>query len=248
MTETSPSPTAERTAAHVAPELDRLRLAIADGARDRLIAARILPRMGISPLGMQLFPMLRNTVPDRAVEREALRACERYIPQATYDVALAELLASSIVETEGSMLRLSPLGCGFAHELNGILLEVVNDRWGRDTDLTHLERLAQRAVEAASATGGPAFSVLAPPHDPPGSTSGSRLAERLTSLRFHRADAHAAAWQSAGLTVEQVQTLGPGAQRDAVERETDRRAAAPYQALTPDERSYLVEGLRALPA
>ena len=248
MPETSAGLTAEQTATLVAPELDRLRLSIADGARERLMAARVLPRMGVSPAGMQLFPMLRNTLPDRSVERDALRACERYIAQSTYDAALGELLAASLLEPTGSRLRLSPLGREFTRELNDILLEVVTALWGADTDRSHLELLAQRAVEAASATGGPAFSVLAPPYDPPGSTSGSRLAERLTSLRFHRADAHAAAWQSAGLTVEEIQSLDPGPARDAVERDTDRRAAAPYEALTADERGTLVAGLRALPS
>ncbi|MDP1820138.1 MAG: hypothetical protein Q8K58_09650 [Acidimicrobiales bacterium] len=73
------------------------------------------------------------------------------------------------------------------------------------------------------------------------------LAERLTPLRFHRFDAHVAAGRSVGLTAETVQDLPPGDQRDVIEAETNARAGAPYEVLTPSERFELCAGLGALP-
>jgi len=145
-------------------------------------------------------------------------------------------------------VHLTSRGLDFATQLNDLLIQEVTRLWGSGADLADLEQLAERAVVAAAATGGPSSSVLAPPYDPPGSTIGSRLAERLTSLRIHRADAHAAAWADAGLTVEQVQALGAGPQRDAIEAETNRRAAGPYQALDPQERDHFLHRLRQLPS
>ena len=41
-------------------------------------------------------------------------------------------------------------------------------------------------------------------------------------LRYHRADAHAAAWQAAGLTSAAIRQMAAGPARDAIEVETNR--------------------------
>ena len=79
------------------------------------------------------------------------------------------------------------------------------------------------------------------------SQAAMRLAEHLTSLRFHRYDAHVGAWRAEGLTVDEVQALAPGPVRDRIEAETNRRAAPPYAALDPAGRLELLAGLGALP-
>jgi hypothetical protein len=66
-------------------------------------------------------------------------------------------------------------------------------------------------------------------------------------LRYHRADAHAAAWHAAGLTGAAIQQLPAGPARDAIEAGTNRRASPPYATLTPDERITFLAGLAALP-
>jgi hypothetical protein len=66
-------------------------------------------------------------------------------------------------------------------------------------------------------------------------------------LRYHRADAHAAAWQAAGFTGEAMKQMPAGPTRDAVEAETNRRAGVPYAVLSPEERITLLAGLTALP-
>jgi hypothetical protein len=69
----------------------------------------------------------------------------------------------------------------------------------------------------------------------------------LSVLRYHRADAHAAAWQAAGLTADAMIQLPEGPLRAAIEEETNRRAGVPYAALSIDERVALLAGLAALP-
>ena len=56
-------------------------------------------------------------------------------------------------------------------------------------------------------TGGDAYMTVAPPYEPGDPTVGVLLHHRLSVLRYHRADAHAAAWQAAGLTSEAVTRL-----------------------------------------
>ena len=241
-------PGIEEFTALVAIEIDRTRLGIADGSRRRALASQLPAGLGLSPAGMQLLPLLRNMLPDRSVPLDALRACERYVPDSTYKAAMTELVTASVVHVDGSNVALTSRGCDVAREVHNTLAAEVNERWGQEVDFAGLEILAQRALEVAAATGGPSFAVMAPPYDPPLSTSGSRSAERLACLRIHRGDAHADAWASAGLTVEQIQVLEPGHEREAIERETNRRASGPYEALTLDERVTFLDSLRGLPS
>ncbi|MEE6258611.1 hypothetical protein [Plantactinospora sonchi] len=92
-----------------------------------------------------------------------------------------------------------------------------------------------------------AFDAMAPPYEPDGTPPGLLLLNRLGTLRYHRADAHAAAWQAAGHTARSIVALAPGPERLAIELETDRRAAGPYAVLTPPERLQLLADLAALP-
>lgn len=233
--------------AAIAVEIERSRGAIIGDIRERMMGIGLPKRIGLSPAGMQLLPFLRNLLPDRSVGEQALRACERYIPESTFNAALSELISAEVVESRDSTVTLSAGGRDIAREIHSALVAVVDERWGTGVELEDLEGLTNRAVDAARRTGGLSFSVMAPPYDPPGSSSGSRSAERVNCLRIHRGDAHADAWSSAGLSVEEVQALGPGTKRDAIERETNRRARGPYEALAPDERTLLLELLRALP-
>jgi hypothetical protein len=88
---------------------------------------------------------------------------------------------------------------------------------------------------------------MAPPYEPAGAAAGLLLHTRLSVLRYHRADAHAAAWQAAGLTSVTIRQLPAGPAPDAIEAETNRRAGLPYATLSPDERITLLAGLAALP-
>ncbi|MFD2356943.1 hypothetical protein ACFSTC_58395 [Nonomuraea ferruginea] len=82
----------------------------------------------------------------------------------------------------------------------------------------------------AMAEPGDALAVMAPPYEPEGAPAGLLLFNRLAALRYARADAHAAAWQAAGLTAAEVVALEPGPLRERIEAGTNRRAAVPYEA------------------
>ena len=90
-----------------------------------------------------------------------------------------------------------------------------------------LSELAGRLVVAAVASGGDAYAAVAPPYEPPGASPELLLHHRLAVLRYHRADAHAAAWQAAGHTVATIRGLAEGPERERIEAETNRRAGRP---------------------
>jgi hypothetical protein len=125
---------------------------------------------------------------------------------------------------------------------------VADQLWAeRNSTLGKLGDLAGRLVQAGLTTGGVAYATMAPPYEPADASAGLLLHSRLSVLRYHRQDAHAAAWQAAGLTSTTISKLPPGAEREAIEAETNHLDAAPYASLTPDERLALLAGLAALP-
>jgi hypothetical protein len=84
-------------------------------------------------------------------------------------------------------------------------------------------------------------------YEPVDASPAVRLTTRLGALRHHRADAHRAAWQAAGLTAQQMRALPAGPERQAVEDATDRRDEPIYQVLDQGEKIELLAGLGALP-
>ncbi len=74
-----------------------------------------------------------------------------------------------------------------------------------------------------------------------------RLFERCNALRHHRADAHAAAWQSFGLSRRRWPTWpSTDPVRRDVETTTNRIASRPYRRLSAVDRAALVISLREL--
>jgi hypothetical protein len=127
--------------------------------------------------------------------------------------------------------------------------EVLSERWPVHL-VDPLNELMTGLLAAAATTGGEAWAVHAPPHEPAGTPPAVVLLNRLSTMRYHRADAHAAAWQAAGWTAAEVAAEPWGApwseQRQAIEDDTNRRAAPPYEALSREERLKLLAGLAAL--
>ena len=103
-------------------------------------------------------------------------------------------------------------------------------------------------LDGADATRRGAFAAMAPPYEPPEADPGLLLLNRLGTLRYHRADAHAAAWVAAGLTAAQIAAMPDGPAREAIENETDRRAAPPFAAIRAPSRLTVLADLAGLPA
>jgi hypothetical protein len=236
-----------RFAPLIAPVIERLTLAVVNSAMAR--AARTPVPAGGSPGPMRMFGQLRTALLARDVTATGLAAIYRYRDADDVRRDLEGLHAAGLISNaDDGAIRATETGRTVLTEMYKVTAEVVGELWaGQEGSLTDLNHLAGRLVHAALATGGDAYSTMAPPHEPAEATAGLLLHTRLSVLRYHRADAHAAAWQAAGLTSTTVGQMPAGPARDAIEEDTNRRAGVPYATLDMDERITLLAGLAALP-
>ena len=234
-------------AALMAPQIDRIRIAVSRALNPKL--SPILRAAGLDDHSGHVFTTLRNTMPDRVIDRTALETVFLYQAPEIISGGLQTLTAQGLVaQVDDDRLTLTPSGRELILRCYAVDEAVMDEMWaGHEQLVAELVALTDHAVKAA-VDGGPAFSVLAPPYTPPGASHATRLGEDLTALRFHRYDAHIAAWTAAGLTAEQMGALEPGELRNAIEDDTNRRAATPYNALDVDDQERLLGGLTALPA
>ena len=241
--------TPEAVAAHLAPIIDRLRLAVARRTMQLSAAAGLIESAGLDKAAFQLLLMLRNAYPSRTVTQPQLGAPFTYQAPGTATRLIGQLVEAQLLEevTDGSW-RLSQSGRDLMGRLHLAGTEAVTELWGTGgSPATSALPLVDRALVAAALSGGPGFALMTPTYDAPGASTEVKLSERLAGLRFHRFDAHVASWTGAGLTADAVKALSPGTERASIEQETNRRAGAAYQALDPGERLELVAGLEALP-
>jgi hypothetical protein len=210
---------------------------------------QLAERLDVPAPLLRMLGMLRNTTPDRVVRVDDVLEVFLYQPAEQTRSTIDGLLRAGLAEAVGDdELRLAKSSLVLIPEVFARMQSFLDELWTGQTELVdRLLPIAQRACAAVTETGGAATRVMAPPSQLPGASAALVLAESLTPLRFHRFDAHAAAWRAEGLTVAQVQQLGPGEQRERIEAETNRRAAAPYAVLSESERFALVTGLGALP-
>jgi hypothetical protein len=246
--------------AAIAPVIDRLRLGIMERMVPQLVPMMV--RVGIGEPGGRTLGMLRNVEPGEAFPASSVEAVVepgeafpassveavfRYVPREQVAAGVAELTGAGLVEpVEPAALVVTPAGLEVLAELHGVSATITAERWPDGPPLAALDALAARAVEAARPSGGPAFALVTPARDDPEAAPSALLGERLTALRFHRFDAHVAAWTAAGLTALEVAQLPPGDARDEIEAATNRHAADAYRGLTTEERLDLLAGLAAL--
>lgn len=162
---------------------------------------------------------------------------------------------TAVVDADGAW-RLTDRGRAVALAVQEALGQSAAERWNPGPPLSavlpgpaalpRLVDLVRRLLDSGQTSGGPAFRALAPVFEPPGASPAVRLMSRLGALRHHRADAHRAAWQAAGLTARGIAELPAGPERQAVEVETDRRDEPVYRVLDEAERIELLAGLGAL--
>jgi hypothetical protein len=204
---------------------------------------------GASADAMRVFAQLRTALAARPVTAAGIAAVYRYRDPDEVRGDLDRLRAAGLIDAAGDgAIKATETGRAVLGGMYQVGAEVTGQLWSpRGTALAGLNDLAGRVVQAGLATGGDAYRTLAPPYEPAGATAGVLLHHRLSVLRYHRADAHAAAWQAAGLTSEAMTRLPAGPGRAAIEAETNRRAGVPYATLSADERVALLAGLAALP-
>lgn len=197
---------------------------------------------------------LRNPLAaGRRITRADLAAVYRYRDPAEIDTTVRDSVEGGLLaETPDGSLTPTDRGREFLTDLYALNGRVLTEHWRPHAGtVDRLGATLARVLAAAADTGGPAWAVLAPPYEPAGTPPGVLLLNRLSTLRSHRADAHAAAWQAAGLTAAQMVAMPWGTewtdQRHAVEQETNQRAAGPYHGLTGEERLALLADLATLP-
>jgi hypothetical protein len=237
----------DRCASFVAPVIERLTLAVVNLAIARAAGSSV-PSAALAD-AMRMLGQLRTALLARPVTEEGLAAVYRYRDPVDVHRDVVALLAGGLVERAGDDdLQASDRGRMALTQMYNVSATVADELWAeRKGSLAELADLAGRLVHSGLATGGKAYATMAPPYEPLDASAGLLLHSRLSVLRYHRQDAHAAAWQAAGLTSTTIRQLSAGAEREAIEAETNSRDAAPYASLTPDERLAFLAGLGALP-
>jgi hypothetical protein len=237
----------DRYAPLIAPVLERLTFAV---VRMSVSGAAGMPAPGGAPPGaMRMFAQLRTGLAARSVTAAGMAAVYRYRDPGEVRADLDGLRAAGLIDAAGDgAITATETGRAVLAGMYQTGTEVTGQLWSQhDNALAGLNDLAGRVVQAGLATGGDAYLALAPPYEPADASVGVLLHHRLSVLRYHRADAHAAAGQAAGLTSEAMRQLPAGPVRATIEAETNRRAGAPYTSLSADGRVALLAGLAALP-
>ncbi|MEV6349682.1 hypothetical protein [Actinoplanes sp. NPDC051851] len=235
-------------AGRIRPVVDRVYIGVRAASRERVMA--VYAEHGVKPgfEGSFYFGLLARPMP-----AESFAAVTSY---GSGDMS-AELASGTAEVGADGTWRLTERGRAVAMAVQEKIGEVAAQRWRPGPPLDAMlpgvdawERLADlvgRLLDAGRATGGPAFRAMAPVYEPEGAPAAVRLTTRLGALRHHRADAHRAAWRAAGLTARQVMELPAGAERRAIDAETDRLDQPIYDVLDARERIELLAGLGALP-
>ncbi|SCE69510.1 hypothetical protein GA0070558_10351 [Micromonospora haikouensis] len=245
-----------RFAGLVAPAVDRVFAAGILAGRDGGGAELSQRYGGPAATGFLVEFRTRLAAPGGTVDPAGFAAVTRYRDPASCQRALDKQVAYGMLHRRpDGCLCATERGLAFLAELFQVHAEVTEELWaGHDERVLRLvdtlgRLLAHALVSAEEETDvlGDAFAVTAPPYEPDGTAPGVLLLNRLGTLRYHRADAHAAAWTAAGHTALSVSELPAGPERLAIELETDRRAAGPYAALTAEERLTMLADLSALP-
>jgi len=235
-------------AGRIRPVIDRVYVGARSASRDRVLA--VYAKHGLRPgfEGSFYFGLLARPMPATS-----------FAAATTYSGAdmTGELeQGTAVVDADGTW-RLTDRGRAVAAAVQLAIGDATAEHWNPGPPLNsmlpgpaalpRLAALVGRLLDAGQATGGPAFRALAPVYEPLDASPAVRLTTRLGALRHHRADAHRAAWQAAGLTEQQMTNLPAGPERQAIEDETNRRDEPIYQVLDRDERIELLAGLGALP-
>jgi hypothetical protein len=234
-------------AALVTPQIERLTFAVIHASIER--AGPRLVTYGVPLDAIDIVGQLRTGLVARPVSTAGLAAVYRYRDADQVRRNLDTLTSAGIIEqADDGAIRATGTGRALLAVMYESGAEAAAELWSahRET-VADLNELARRLVVAAEASGGDAYAAVAPPYEPPDASPELLLHHRLAVLRYHRADAHAAAWHATGHTVATIRGLADGPERERIEAETNRRASRPYATLSAAERSRLVSGLTGLP-
>jgi len=234
-------------AALATPQIERLTFAVIHASVRR--AGPQVAAYGVPPDAIDIVGQLRTGLTARPVSGAGLAAFYRYRDADQVHHCLDTLASAGIIERVGDgSIRATDTGRALLAVMYDSSGKAAAELWSAYSEtVADLSELAGRLVVVAKASGGDAYAAVAPPYEPPGASPELLLHHRLAVLRYHRADAHVAAFEAAGHTVDTIRSLAEGPERERIEAETNRLAGRPYASLSAAERSRLVSGLRSLP-
>jgi hypothetical protein len=229
----------------IAPVIERLTLTVVQEAMTRAAGT---PVAGAAPPdAMRMLGQLRIALLARPVTAAGLAAVYRYRVAEDIRCDVDGLRAAGLIDVAGDgAIAATDRGRAVLTQMYQVTAGIARELWAGHGGLDEVSDLTGRVVQAALASGGPAYATMAPPYEPADATAELLLHTRLSALRYHRADAHAAAWQAARLTSTTTIELAAGPARDAIEAETNRRNGLAYATLSRDERAALLASLAAL--
>ncbi|MFG1778984.1 hypothetical protein ACGFIR_00365 [Micromonospora sp. NPDC049051] len=246
-----------RFAGLVAPAVDRAFVAGILAGRDGGAAELSQRYGGPAATSFLLEFRTRLAVPGGTVDETGFAAVTRYRDPVECRRALDKQVAYGMIHRSADgELSATERGTAFLAELWQVHAEVTEELWaGHEDRVLRLVEAFGRVLTCAlvladeqeAEAAGAAFAATAPPYEPDGTPPGVLLLNRLGTMRYHRADAHAAACDAAGHSAASATALPPGPEQLAIELETDRRAAGPYAVLTAEERLGVLADLAALP-
>ena len=234
-------------------EIDRLfRTAMGVGARSGGTALRDRYGAGYGELLIDFRTVL--AAPDGVVTAAGLAEVMRYHDAADVEASIRRAEdRGAVIRDDVGQIRATPTGHAFLDDLYATQADALGSLWADvHEELTRLVAITGDIVVAASLN--PllpvgAFTAMTPNYEPAGTSAAVLLLNRLSALRYHRSDAHAIAWKSAGLSATEmiaIQESG-GSRRDAIEARTNEIAAAPFGVLAENRRGRFLADLRSMP-
>jgi len=182
--------------------------------------------------------------PGRTVAADEIAAVARYRDLDRLRAVIARQVSAGRLDADADGgISATPAGRAFLADIRALQAEALPPAWQDPW----LAETVGRVLDAAIAEAGPALRAMAPVYEPPDCPPAVVLLNRLGTLRYHRSDAHAAAWHAAGLDAAEIQALAPGPQRAGIEEETNLRNGPPWTAIPAADRVRLLAGLAALP-
>jgi hypothetical protein len=234
-------------------EIDRLfRAAMGACARSGGAALRDRYGAGYGELLIDFRTVLAAL--DGAVTAAAIAEVMRYHDAADVESSIRRAEdRGAVIRDDAGQMRATPAGHAYFDDLYAAQADALASLWAEaDESLARLTAITGELVVAASLdpllpVG--AFTAMTPNFEPVGTPDTVLLLNRLSALRYHRSDAHAIAWRSAGLSATEMVAIqgSGGSRRDAIEARTNEIAAAPFRILAEDRRRILLADLRSMP-
>ncbi len=233
-------------------EIDRLfRAAMGACARSGGAALRSRYGAGYGELLIDFRTVL--AAPDGIVTTAAFAEVMRYHDSADVESSIRRAQDRGALIRDDGQIRATVAGHAFFDDLYAAQADALGSLWAdADESLARLTAITGDIVVAASLdpllpVG--AFTAMTPNYEPVGTPATVLLLNRLSALRYHRSDAHAIAWRSAGLSATEMVAIqeSGGSQRDAIEARTNEIAAAPFRILAEDRRRIFLADLRSMP-